>query len=142
MTLPRLNQTLFAALQPDIDARAMCPGSDPYGHVAAAIDATAERLVFEREVFRRPERTLFQDVRWCFPLSRQARVWQLIAAWVTAVDAQVEAVRGAGFDAAGNPLRCPVFTRRGTACARTPLPKNGYCPSHQHLVREEELEVA
>lgn len=30
-----------------------------------------------------------------------------------------------------------------TACQRTPLPHNGYCPSHQHLAETEEvLDVA
>ena len=142
MTLPRLSQSLFAALEPDIDPRAVCPGSDPFDHVAAAIEAAADRLVFQRDAFRRPERTLFADVRWCFPLSRQARVWVLIATWVPKVDAEVQALRQAGLDAAGNPLRCPVFTRKGRPCERAPLPVNGYCPSHQHLASGNELQVA
>ena len=142
MSLALHSQTLFRALEPDIDPRALCPGRDPYDYVAAAIDHALERLTTERELFRRAERRLFQDVRWCFPLSRQARVWTLIAAWVPGVDAEVESLRRAGVDVFGNPLRCPVFTRRGTPCERAPLPKNGYCPSHQHLVVVDELQVA
>jgi hypothetical protein len=142
VTLRRLNQTLFCAVQPDIDPRAVCPGGDPYEYVACAIEQAGDRLAAEPELFRRPARRLFQDIRWCFPLVRQAEVWTLVAAWVTQVDAFVESLKQAGYDAAGNPLRCPVFTRRGTPCERPPLPSNGYCPSHQHLAVGDELQVA
>ena len=142
MTLRPLSQTLFRALHADIDPDAVCPGGDPYDYVAAAIDQAAERLARERELFRRPERRLFQDVRWCFPLVRQTHVWNLIAVWVPKVDAEVDSLRRAGFDAEGNPLRCPVFTRKVTPCERPPLPHNGHCPSHQHLVVDGELQVA
>ena len=143
MTLVPLSESLFRALRSEIDPRALCPGGDPHAYVKASIRRAAERLAVERELFRRPERRLFQDIRWCFPLGHQPRVWRLIAAWVPLVDAEVDSLRRAGFDAAGNPLRCPVFTRQGTPCERAPLPQNGYCPSHQHLaVEEEELQVA
>jgi hypothetical protein len=35
-------------------------------------------------------------------------------------------------------LECRATTRRGTPCQRTPLPHNGYCPSHQHLAETEQ----
>ena len=34
-------------------------------------------------------------------------------------------------------LECRATTRKGTPCQRTPLPHNGYCPSHQHLAETE-----
>ena len=37
---------------------------------------------------------------------------------------------------------CRATTRRGTPCQRTPLPQNGYCPSHQHLADPGELSLA
>ena len=52
----------------------------------------------------------------------------------------LERLPGPGFDAEGNPIQCRATTRRGTACQRTPLHHNGYCPSHQHLAETEELE--
>ncbi len=142
MTLSRLSLTLFRALQADIDARALCPGGDPYDYVADAIERNAQRLAGERELFRRPERRLFQDIRWCFPLHRQRHVWRLVAEWVPNVDEELDALRQAGLDPDGSPRRCPVFTRKGTPCERTPLPHNGHCPSHQHLVVADELHAA
>ena len=53
-------------------------------------------------------------------------------------------VRGEGaylVDADGEPLRCPVLTRRGTPCRREPL-ANGHCPSHQHLIEVREIPLA
>ena len=35
-------------------------------------------------------------------------------------------------------MECRATTRRGTPCQRTPLPHNGYCPSHQHLAETED----
>ncbi len=142
MTLTDLSQSLFRSLQREIDPRAICPGGDPNQYVAAAIDQAASRLAGDRELFRRPERRLFGDIRWCFPLTRQAYVWRCIADWVPMVDAEVAAQRRAGYDAAGNRLRCPVYTRKGTPCERTPLPHNGHCPSHQHLAADSTLQVA
>ena len=43
---------------------------------------------------------------------------------------------------AGNRIECRATTRRGTRCQRTPLPQNGYCPSHQHLAEPGELPLA
>ena len=47
-----------------------------------------------------------------------------------------------GVDPQGNPLQCRAVTRKGTACQRAPLPRNGYCPSHQHLAETEHEEAA
>ena len=47
-----------------------------------------------------------------------------------------------GYDVDGNRIECRATTRRGTACQRTPLPQNGYCPSHQHLAEPEEMPLA
>ncbi len=134
MTVSQLNQCLFHALRPRIDTDAVCPGGDPYDYVERMIVRAAERVVTEPDLFRHPARSLFNDIRWCFGLTAQPAVWGLVATWLAAVDAQVTMARREGLDASGNPLRCPVFTRRGRPCERRPLPTNGYCPSHQHLV--------
>jgi len=39
------------------------------------------------------------------------------------------------------PFPIPL-TRKGAACQRVPLPRNGYCPSHQHLAETEDRELA
>jgi hypothetical protein len=47
-----------------------------------------------------------------------------------------------GYDIEGRRIECRATTRRGTPCQRTPLPQNGYCPSHQHLAEPDEVAVA
>ena len=56
-------------------------------------------------------------------------------------DEFVAALPRNGVDAEGNPRQCRAVTRKGTACQRTPLASNGYCPSHQHLAETEDHEL-
>jgi hypothetical protein len=78
-----------------------------------------------------------------FPMSAQARVWQVISAYVTAADEELSRQPPQkNLDLHGNPLVCRATTRRGTPCQRAPLPHNGYCPSHQHLAETEHTVLA
>jgi len=87
-----------------------------------------------------PVRTLFNDVRHFFPIGDQLRVYRVCERHMMLatefVDTQLKT--GTTFD--GSPVCCHASTRRGTPCARVPLPGSKYCPSHKHL--DEELEVA
>ncbi len=82
-------------------------------------------------------RRLFCDIRFCFPLTHQAAVYSQVAALVDAAAKHVAERPHGAVDSQGEPLRCPILTRRGTPCRREPL-GNGYCPSHQHLVEVRE----
>ena len=106
--------------------------------VLRACEATVERLVTDRRYFARPARTLFRDIRAYFPVSSQMRVLRSIECFVVSVDEFLRSLPENGLDANGNPLRCPASTRKGTPCQRMPLPRNGYCPSHQHLAESAE----
>ena len=98
--------------------------------VLAACEASMQRLATDRLYFARPARRLFADVRHCFPLSEHERVWCVVSTYVRAAETYLDSVpQGDG----GEPVRCPATTRGGTPCRRDPLPRNGYCPSHQHL---------
>jgi hypothetical protein len=103
-------------------------------------EATMERLALDRHYFAKPVRTLFRDVRHFFPIGEQLRVYRVCERHMTLatefVDTQLKT--GTTFD--GSPVCCHASTRRGTPCARVPLPGSKYCPSHKHL--DEELEVA
>jgi hypothetical protein len=69
-------------------------------------------------------------------MAAQPRVWAVVQQYLNAVDQYL-----ARQPLAGQPQNCRATTRRGTACARTPLQSNGYCPSHQHLAETEEVEA-
>jgi hypothetical protein len=110
-------------------------------HVLRACESAVKRLASDRHYFARPARTLFADVRSYFPVSRQHQVYSVIARYMALADEFLAALPPAGCDADGNPLQCRAMTRKGTACQRTPLARNGYCPSHQHLAETEHVEA-
>jgi hypothetical protein len=109
--------------------------------VLAACESAIERMVNDRHYFARPTRTLFNDIRHCFPMSSQERVYRVVERYMAFADAWVAQLPRQGCDANGNALQCRATTRKGTACQRMPLPHNGYCPSHQHLAETEEREL-
>ena len=68
----------------------------------------------------------------------QDHVYRVVDRYMTFARKWFEAQTTGGYDLAGNRLECRATTRKGTPCQRTPLPHNGYCPSHQHLAETEE----
>ncbi len=137
----QFSRAIYRELAPDIDAEACAPGRSSHEHVLKACECTMERLAADRHYFARPARTLFNDIRFCFPMAAQARVWRVVTAYIAAAEAYLDRQPKAGVDANGNALSCRATTRKGTACQRVPLPHNGYCPSHQHLAETEEQEL-
>lgn len=110
--------------------------------VLRSCEATIERLAGDRHYFARPARTLFADIRAYFPMGSQPRVRAIVERYVGYADEFLRRQPHNGVDAWGNPLQCRASTRKGTPCQRMPLPRNGYCPSHQHLAATEEMGVA
>ena len=114
-------------------AAEMDPGAPPEvrRHVLLASEQCMQRLATDRRYFADPTRKLFRDIRWCFPVCRQDRVHQTIAAFVAAAERHLDEQPYRTAD--GEPLRCPAMTRHGDPCQRAPLPESGFCPSHRHL---------
>jgi hypothetical protein len=106
--------------------------------VLRACEAAIERLATDRHYFARPARSLFCDIRTYFPMSAQRRVYAVVERYLAFADEFLRNRPQNGFDIYGNPLQCRASTRKGTPCQRMPLPRNGYCPSHQHLAETEE----
>jgi hypothetical protein len=105
-----------------------------------ACEAAVERLANDRHYFARPARTLFNDVRMLFPLSKQMMAFSVIDRHMRLAAEYVDTQAREGNSLTGAPLVCHATTRRGTACQREPLPGSRYCPSHKHL--DNELESA
>ena len=99
-----------------------------------------ERLAMDRHYFAKPVRTLFNDVRHFFPIEEQLHVYRVCERHMTLATEFVDTQLRAGTTFDGSPVCCHASTRRGTPCARVPLPGSKYCPSHKHL--DEEFEVA
>jgi hypothetical protein len=105
-------------------------------------ESAVERLAADRHYFARPARTLFNDVRMLFPLSKQLVVFSVIERHMRLAADYVDIQARGGHSLTGDPLICHATTRRGTPCQREPLPGSRYCPSHKHLDDELELSAA
>ena len=134
----QFSRAIYRDLAPFITAEATECRREAHASVLRSCEATLERLVEDRHYFKRPARTLFNDIRMHFPMREQARVCITVTRYLELAQEWLERQPQHGFDVHGNPLQCRATTRKGTACQRVPLPHNGYCPSHQHLAETEE----
>lgn len=107
--------------------------------VLDACEGTMKRLLTDRRYFARPTKVLFTEVRGCFPISEQLRVYRAIERNVRLAIRYLEATPPEDLMIEGA-RECRAHTRKGSPCQREPLPGRDYCPSHKHL--EERLEVA
>jgi hypothetical protein len=111
--------------------------------VLRACEEVVERMAIDRHSFARPARTLFCEIRSYFPMSVQRHVFQVISLYLEYAERYLDEHPVEGYAAvSGAPPQCRATTRKGTACQRVPLPRNGYCPSHQHLADTEDRELA
>jgi hypothetical protein len=134
----RFSRAIYRELADDIVEDS--PGQPYPNHerVLRACEAAVERLATDRHYFARPARTLFSDIRMYFPMSAQMRAWLVVDRYMAFADEFLRSQPQTGVDLNGNPLLCRASTRKGTQCQRMPLPRNGYCPSHQHLAETED----
>jgi hypothetical protein len=114
-----------------------------HAQVLRACEEVVERMATDRHSFARPARTLFCAIRSYFPMSAQKRVYQVVSLYLAYAEQFLEEHPLEAYTAvSGAPPQCRATTRKGTACQRVPLARNGYCPSHQHLADTEDRELA
>ena len=139
----QFSRAIYRELSPLLDRQQTA--SRPLGTrttLLRACECAMERLANDRHYFARPARTLFGDIRCLFPVCRQEQLYHVVERYIALADEFVATLPRNGVDVNGNPRQCRAVTRKGTACQRTPLAANGYCPSHQHLAETEDREVA
>jgi hypothetical protein len=120
--------------EPGLETR----GGSNHAQVLRACESAMERLATDRHYFAKPARKLFGDIRTYFPMSQQARVLLIVKRYVGLAQRFLAQNPFEGHAAVTDePPTCRAMTRKGSACQRTPLPHNGYCPSHQHLADTE-----
>ena len=144
----QISRAIYRELAPYVE----CPKpndavgtSARHAELLRACEAVVERLAKEPYNFSDPTRTLFYDIRSYFPMNAQERVHRVVSLYMEIARRFVAEHPLLGYTAiAGEAPRCRATTRKGETCRRTPLPQNGYCPSHQHLAETEdhELELA
>jgi hypothetical protein len=139
----QISRSIYRELADDIiEERLWADGPGNHERVLRACEAAVLRLATDRHYFARPTRTLFNDIRIYFPISAQYRVYQVVHRYLTFAADYLATRPLAVLQLTGKRAECRATTRKGTPCRRLPLPLNGYCPSHQHLVETEELALA
>jgi hypothetical protein len=139
----RFSRSIYRELAPDIlEDRSSRWGPTNHERVLRACEAAVHRLATDWHYFAKPSKTLFGDIRIYFPLSAQPRVYRIVDRYMTFAKEYFSSRPLSGYDIEGNRIECRATTRRGTQCQRTPLPHNGYCPSHQHLAEPEGVPLA
>jgi hypothetical protein len=140
----QFSRAIYRELLPDIVAPP--PGAGPNSNheaVLKACEAVVKRMATDRHHFARPARTLFYDIRNYFPMSAQEHVHEVVCLYVGYAQRFLDEHPHEGYTAvSGADPVCRATTRKGTPCQRVPLPRNGYCPSHQHLADTEDRELA
>jgi hypothetical protein len=136
----QFSRSIFRELAPGVVPAQGDDASEARMRFLKACEASMERLAMDRHYFANPVRTLFKDVRHFFPIGDQLHVYRVCERHMQLATAFVDTQLRAGATFDGSPVCCHASTRRGTPCARVPLPGSKYCPSHKHL--DEDLEVA
>jgi hypothetical protein len=137
------SRSIYRELAPHIvEDRPGQAGPSNHERVLRACEAAVHRLATDWHYFAKPSKTLFNDIRIYFPMSAQERVYLVVDRYMTFAKEFFSSRPLSGYDIEGNRLECRAMTRRGTPCRRTPLPRNGYCPSHQHLAEPDEVPLA
>jgi hypothetical protein len=140
----QFSRAIYRELAPYILAPAPGAGaSSNHEAVLQACEAVVKRMATDQHYFARPERTLFCDIRNHFPMSAQEHVHQVVCLYVGYAQRFLDEHPHEGYTAvSGSSPCCRATTRKGTPCQRVPLPRNGYCPSHQHLAETEDRAAA
>jgi hypothetical protein len=121
-----------------LETRDLVAGSDSVEinearrQVLNTCEQTMERLAKDSRYFANPAKSLFNDIRYYYPIQMQERVYHVVESYIASAleFMEKEAERAV---TEGAMLRCRAQTRKGKPCQRTPLPESNFCPSHQHL---------
>src|SRR3954469_19390998 len=102
----QFSRAIYRELAPYIAEDASPSRIESQSSVLRACESTMERLATDRHYFKRPARTLFNDVRMYFPMRQQARVCTTITRYLQLAVAWLERQPQHGYDVNGNPLQC------------------------------------
>src|SRR3954447_1379223 len=102
----QFSRAIYRDLAPHITGEAASSRLDAHASVLRACEATVERLATDRHYFKRPARTLFNDIRIYFPMREQARVCMTVTRYLALAEHWLERQPQHGYDVNGNPLQC------------------------------------
>jgi hypothetical protein len=136
----QFSRAIYRELSPHIEPRRFDSHVEDHLAVLQACEAAVARVASDQHIRSRPAQRLFGDIRAYFPMRDQLRVLRVIETYMGYAYQFVIEHPTAIDQISGEPPKCRATTRKGAPCRRSPLPHNGYCPSHQHLAETEHTE--
>lgn len=127
----RFSRSIYRSLSSLVDEGAT-ENRNVQRELLEACEATVSRLVLDRRYFANPARSLFEKVRWFFPIEDQLHAYMIIQRTLSLAIDYLDRMPSEHAAMLG-PHNCQALTRQGTPCRRHPLPGHEYCPSHRHL---------
>jgi hypothetical protein len=128
----QISRALYRSIANEVIVEDASGRGDNRRKILAASEATVYRLATDRVYFARPGRTLFREIRWCFPVVAQTRVYRIIEEQLNVLAERFADDPQLVFALTGHRLRCRAWARKGRPCERRPG-REGYCRSHKHL---------
>ncbi len=128
----QISRALYRSLIDEVTVEDRPGNGEIRRRLLEACEATVHRLATDRFYFARPARTLFREIRWCFPVAAQPRVYSIIDEQLNVVAERFAEDPELVFALTGHRMSCRAWARKGRPCGRRPG-RDGYCPSHRHL---------
>ena len=140
----QFSRAIYRELASSLKAPNAGAPADHHQHaVLRACESAITRMATDGLHFANPAKSLFCDIRSHFPIAVQPRVYMVVERYVTIAQRYLADNPNEAYASMNDaPPSCRATTRKGTPCLRTPLPRNGYCPSHQHLADTEDRALA
>jgi hypothetical protein len=131
----QISRALYRSIVDEVPVDDPSGRGDNHRKVLEACEATVYRLATDRFYFKHPARTLFREIRWCFPIGAQTRVFRIIDERLSVVAERFADDPDLVFELTGHRVACRAWIRKGRPCERRPG-RDGFCPSHRHLSDE------
>jgi hypothetical protein len=128
------SRAIYRDLRPFLQIDPRSPGRVERLLIAECED-TVQRMAGGYNLVPGPAAHLFARVRFLFPVRHQARVRNIAADRLQAIDATLRADPSA-YGATNGRRRCRALTVQGQPCQREPQLESSYCASHRHMARE------
>jgi hypothetical protein len=116
----QISRALYRSLVDEVTVEDRPGHSEIRRKLLEACEATVHRLITDRFYFAHPARTLFREIRWCFPVAAQPRVYSIIDEQLNGVAERFAQDPELVFALTGHRMSCRAWARKGRPCERQP----------------------
>ena len=112
----QISRALYRSLIDEVTVEDRPGNGEIRRRLLEACEATVHRLATDRFYFARPARTLFREIRWCFPVAAQPRVYSIIDEQLNVLAERFAEDPELVFALTGHRKSCRAWARKGRPC--------------------------